>query len=60
MSVLCYNTKCRHGVRPGQAVLEYVLAFAGLLIVVAILWGLVSVVVRHSVRTDNIVSSEYP
>lgn len=60
MPVVCYNMGRSLRAKSGQALLEYVLAFAGLLIVVAILWGLVSVVVRHSVRTDNIVSSEYP
>lgn len=40
--------------------LEYVLAFAALLVVVAILWGLVGVAQRHAVRTENLVSSEYP
>ena len=40
--------------------LEYVLALAGLLIVVAVLWGLVSAAIRHAERTDNLVSSEYP
>ena len=60
MPGVCYNMGRSLRVKSGQALLEYVLAFAGLLIVVAILWGLVSVVARHSVRTDNIVSSEYP
>ena len=46
--------------RHGQALLEYVLAMAGMVVVVAILWGLVGVAVRYSVRTDNLVSSEYP
>ena len=40
--------------------LEYVLAMAGMVVVVAILWGLVGVAVRYAVRTDNLVSGEYP
>ena len=40
--------------------LEYVLAMAGMVVVVAILCGLVGVAVRYAVRTDNLVSSEYP
>ena len=40
--------------------LEYVLAMAGMVVVVAVLWGLVDVAVRYAVRTDNLVSSEYP
>ena len=51
----CYNTMHR-----GQAMLEYVLALAGLLVVAAIFWGLVTVAIRHAERTDNLVSSEYP
>jgi len=44
----------------GQALLEYVLALAGMLVVAAVLWGLVSVTARYAVRTDNLVASEYP
>ena len=44
----------------GQALLEYVLATAGLLVVVSLLWVLVDVTVRYAVRTENLVSSEYP
>lgn len=40
--------------------LEYVLALAGLLVIVTILWGLVNVTVRYAVRTENLVTSEYP
>lgn len=46
--------------RNGQALLEYVLAMAGLVIVVGVLWGLVEVTVRYAVRAENLVSSEYP
>ena len=49
-----------YAMRNGQALLEYVLAMAGMVFVVAILWGLVSVTVRYSVRTENLVSGEYP
>lgn len=40
--------------------LEYVLALAGLLVAVAVLWGLVGVTWRYAVRAENLVSSEYP
>ena len=40
--------------------LEYVLAAAGLVVVVSVLGVLVDVTVRYAVRTENLVSSEYP
>ena len=46
--------------RNGQALLEYVLATAGLVVVVAILCGLVGVTIRYAVRTENLVADEYP
>ena len=46
--------------KSGQAMLEYVLSFAAILVVVSILWGLVGVTGRYAVRTSNLVSSEYP
>ena len=46
--------------RDGQAALEYVLALAGLLVVVAILWGLVAVVIRHAGRTEALVTADCP
>lgn len=39
---------------------EYLLAFAGLLIVVATLWCLVGAIHRSGVRAENLVASEYP
>lgn len=44
----------------GQAMLEYVLALAGLLVVFSIMWGLVTVTKRYAVRSENLVASEYP
>ena len=46
--------------RRGQAALEYILALAGLLVVVAILWNLIGVSARYAVRTERLVTSEYP
>ena len=60
MRDLWYNTRVGRGLRPGQAALEYVLSFAALIVVVAILWGLVGVVLRHADRTEDLVSSECP
>lgn len=47
-------------VKSGQALLEYVLAIAGLLVVVSLLWVLVDVTARYAVRTENLVSCDYP
>ena len=47
-------------VRRGQTALEYVLALAGMLFVVAVIGWLVNVTVRYAVRNENLVSSEYP
>ena len=46
--------------RTGQAMLEYVLAFAALLLVIGILWGLVHAAVRHGERTESLVTSDCP
>lgn len=40
--------------------LEYVLAFSSLLVVIAILSGLVIVTRTYAVRTQNLVSGDYP
>lgn len=40
--------------------LEYVLSFAGLLVVVAILGGLVHVAFRHAERTERLVTADCP
>jgi uncharacterized protein (UPF0333 family) len=46
--------------RRGQAALEYVLSLAGLLVVVAVMWTLVSASEKQSHRCMNLVVSEYP
>jgi len=46
--------------RSGQAVLEYVLCFAGLLVVVGMLWTLVHAAIRHAERTEGLVSADCP
>lgn len=48
------------GMRVGQALLEYVLAVAGLIVIITVLWLLVDLTARYAVRTENLVSSEYP
>ena len=59
MDTMWYNKAgCR--LRGGQAMLEYVLALAGLLVVVAVMWTLVSASEKQTHRTVNLVSSEYP
>ena len=55
-----YNTRRVGGLRPGQAMLEYVLSLAALMVVVAILWGLVGVALRHADRTEDLVTSDCP
>ena len=55
-----YNTGMFGRARKGQAMLEYVLSFASLLVVVGILWGLVAVVVRHAERTESLVAADCP
>lgn len=52
--MICYN------MRGGQAMLEYILAFAGLLVICSILWGFVSVSAEYADRAENLVSSDYP
>ena len=46
--------------RRGQAMLEYVLSLAALMVVVAILWGLVGVALRYADRTEDLVTSDCP
>lgn len=46
--------------RKGQSLLEYVLALAGVVSVVVVLGFLVSGAVGYGVRTESLVSSEYP
>ena len=57
---LWYNKTMNVRMRRGQAMLEYVLSLAGLLVVVGILWGLVAVAFRHAERTENLVTSDCP
>lgn len=46
--------------RAGQAALEYVLALCALLVVVGAMWYLVAAARRSVVRTESLVSSDYP
>lgn len=46
--------------RSGQAMLEYVIAFAALLAVAGALSVLIAVAVRYAARTESLVSCEYP
>lgn len=46
--------------RKGQALVEYVLVAASLLVVVSILWGFVHVAIRAAIRAENLVASPYP
>ena len=60
MSRLWYNNGDRARFRGGQALLEYVLVLAALLVVVALVWGLVGVSRRYADRTENLVTSDCP
>ena len=44
----------------GQALLEYVLALAALLIIVSVTWCLVDAAKAKAVRSSSLVRSEYP
>ena len=55
-----YNTRRRGRMRRGQAMLEYMLSLAALMVVVAILWGLVGVALRYADRTEDLVTSDCP
>ena len=46
--------------RKGQAMLEYVLSLAGLLVVVGILWGLVWATFHYAERTERLVQMDCP
>ncbi len=46
--------------RKGQSLLEYVLVLASLVVVVSILGFLVAGARSYGVRTESLVSSEYP
>jgi uncharacterized protein (UPF0333 family) len=46
--------------RRGQAMLEYVLAFCALLVVVGAMTYLLSAARKSVVRTESLVSSDYP
>ena len=57
---LWYNRRMNVRARRGQAMLEYVLSFASLLVIVGILWGLVHVAFRHAERTEALMTSDCP
>lgn len=46
--------------RNGQAAVEYVLALCALLAVVGAMWYLVAAAHKSVVRTESLVSSDYP
>ena len=56
----CYNARMRIRGRKGQAAVEYVLALCALLAVVGAMWYLVSATKKSVVRTESLVSSDYP
>ena len=58
MTDFCYNST--QTMRRGQAMLEYVLSFAALLVVVGILLGLIRVLSSHAERTEALVTSDCP
>jgi uncharacterized protein (UPF0333 family) len=55
-----YNIGETMRAKRGQAMLEYVLAFAGIAVVASVLWCLVAAAQKQAVRTENLVSAEYP
>lgn len=58
--VLWYNRGVNVRARRGQTTLEYVLAFAALLIAVFALAALVRVTWRYADRTEGLVTSDCP
>lgn len=46
--------------RSGQAMLEYVLAFAALLVVFGVMGGVIVAAERHASRTTGLVRADYP
>ncbi|MGN0876082.1 MAG: hypothetical protein ACI4TC_02315 [Kiritimatiellia bacterium] len=50
----------KHNARRGQTMVEYVLTFAALLVVLGALGYLLSATRRSVVRTESLVSSDYP
>ena len=57
---LWYNKGRNMRARRGQAMLEYVLAFAALLISVFALYAFVQAIWRYADRTENLVTSDCP
>ena len=57
---LWYNRGVRMRARRGQAALEYVLAFAALLIAVCALYAFVQAIWRYADRTEDLVTSDCP
>jgi uncharacterized protein (UPF0333 family) len=55
-----YNIGGARRMKRAQAMLEYVLALAGMAVVASVMWYVVSAAEKQSVRTENLVSSEYP
>lgn len=60
MSGMWYNIGDARRMKRAQAMLEYVLALAGMAVVASVMWYVVSAAEKQSVRTENLVSSEYP
>lgn len=57
---MCYNSRVAASCRRGQALLEYVLAFAALVVVVVAMWGFLGAASRAADRADALVRSDYP
>ena len=57
---LWYNKNGNVRARRGQAMLEYLLALSGLIVVVAILCVFVATAMRTADRTERLACSEYP
>ena len=57
---LWYNKNGNVRARRGQAMVEYVLAFAALLIAVCALYAFIRATWRYADRTENLVTSDCP
>ena len=60
MSLLWYNGGMRQPMRRGQAMTEYAVVLAAMLVVVSAVCALAYVAMAYAVRTESLVTSDCP
>jgi len=60
MFFLCYNSRVKSKRKAGQAMLEYMLVFAALLGLTAVMGYFLTAARTQSARTETLVRSDYP